>query len=342
MTVSRALTGSSEVSEKTRRRVIRCARRLGYRPNRWARSLVTQRSSIVGVVIPDIAHSYFAEITRGAEEVVDKAGYKLLLCHSSMNPAKEAAEIETLIGARVEGLIVASEQVETVPEIFLRMKESRIPFVLVDRFFPGHDFPSVRVDDVAVGSLATGHLFELGHRRIAHIRGPRLSPASLRYRGYLAALRKQKMAVNREWTVRGRFDIESGREAMNELLALKQRPTAVFAGNDPMAIGAVYACRDAGLAVPGDVSIIGAGNIEGTHHPNPFLSTLDWPREDLGRTAVTLLLSLIANPENQRRPGAYARGGRSRLETFAPTLLSRQSTAPPRGTGKKARATGVR
>ena len=325
MTVSRALTGSSEVSEKTRKRVLRCAKELGYRANRWARSLVTQRSSILGVVVPDIAHSYFAEITRGIEEVADKAGYKLLLCHSCLDPRKEEAEIETLLGTRVEGLLVASEQPLSSPEIFLKLQETRIPFVLIDRFFPGRELPSVRVDDVAVGRLATECLIELGHRRIAHIRGPRLSPAALRYRGYLEALRKHGIPVNSEWIVSGSFDIESGRQAMLKLLDKQPRPTAVFAANDPMGIGAVYACRDRGLAVPGDVSIVGAGNIEGAHHPNPFLTTVDWPRAELGRAAVTVLLAILANPEHQH----------SRVEIFTPRLLSRQSTAQAAQRGGK-------
>lgn len=316
MTVSRALTGSAEVSEKTRQKVVRCAEQLGYRPNRWARSLVTRRSSIVGVVIPDIAHSYFAEITRGIEEEVEKAGYDLLLCHSCLDPRKEETEIETLLGSRVEGLIVASEQPERSPQVFVRLKESGIPFVLVDRFFPGRDFPAVRVDDLGVGRLATEHLIELGHRRIAHIRGPRLSPASLRYRGYLETLRKHGIAASEEHIVRGHFDIESGRDAMNKLLQLSPPPTAVFAANDPMAIGAVYACREAGLAIPEDISIVGAGNIEGAHHPNPFLTTVDWPRIELGRTAARLLMASIADPEHAQPP----------VQTFAPRLLSRQST----------------
>jgi LacI family transcriptional regulator len=316
MTVSRALRGSAEVSEKTRQKVVRCAAQLGYRPNRWARSLVTRRSSIVGVVIPDIAHSYFAEITRGIEEVVEKAGYDLLLCHSGMDPQKEQSEIETLVGSRVEGLIVASEQPERSPQVFVRLKESGIPFVLVDRFFPGRDFPAVRVDDLEVGRLATEHLIELGHRRIAHIRGPRLSPASLRYRGYLGTLRKHGIAASEEHIVRGHFDIESGRDAMNKLLQLSPPPTAVFAANDPMAIGAVYACREAGLAIPEDISIVGAGNIEGAHHPNPFLTTVDWPRIELGRIAARLLMASIADPEHAQPP----------VQTFAPRLLSRQST----------------
>jgi len=319
MTVSRALTGSSEVSEQTRKKVMRCAKELGYRPNRWARSLVTRRSFIVGVVIPDIAHSYFAEITRGVEEVLEKARYDLLLCHSAMDPEKEKAEIDTLVGSRVEGLIVASEQPEKSPQVFARLSEQGIPFVLVDRFFMHSDFASVRVDDVAVGRLATECLIELGHTRIAHIRGPRLSPASLRYRGYLEALRAHKIQVNRDWIARGRFDIESGRAAMKQLLEARPRPTAVFAANDPMGIGAIYACRAAGLGVPSDVSIVGAGNIEGAHHPNPFLTTVDWPRVELGRTAATFLIAAIANPGHQQPA----------VKVFAPRVLSRQSTARP-------------
>src|SRR5712692_8535768 len=169
MTISRALTGSAEVSDKTRKKVLRCAAALGYQPNRWARSLVTQKSSIVGVVIPDISHSFFAEITCGVEEVVEKDGYDILLCHSRGDPAKERAEINTLTGSRVAGLIVASVQPEKSPGPFAGLKEREIPFVLVDRFFPKFDFPSVRVDDQAVGRLATECLIQLGHRRIAHI-----------------------------------------------------------------------------------------------------------------------------------------------------------------------------
>lgn len=317
MTVSRALRGSSEISEATRLKVVRCAEEMSYRPNRWARTLVTKRSSMVGLIVPDIAHSYFAEITRGIEEVLEKAGYSLLLCHSRMDPRRERREIDALVGSRVEGLIVASEQSEKSAESFLQMKAERIPFVLIDRFFPGHDFPTVRVDDLSAGRLATEHLISLGHRRIAHIQGPALSPATLRVRGYMETLRKHKIPYRKDYVVRARFDMDSGREAMNKLLGLDPRPTAVFAGNDPMAIGAVYACRDAGVDVPGGVSIIGSGNIEGAYHPNPFLTTIDWPRVELGRTAGTLLLAAIANPEQER----------VLAETFVPQLLSRQSTA---------------
>ncbi len=319
MTVSRALNGKPAVQEKTRQRIIRCAAELGYQPNRWARSLVTRKSSLIGVVIPDIAHSYFAEITFGIEGVIDRAGYDILLCHSRGDAAREREEINTLVGSGVEGLIIASEQPETEPEVFAALKEREIPFVLIDRFFPKYSFAAVRVDDRVVGRLATQCLIDLGHKRVAHIQGPAVSTASLRYRGYLDTLKSRRIPVNREFIAAGDYYIDGGRSAMRKLLDLKPRPTGVFAANDPMAIGAVYACRDAGLRVPEDISIIGAGNIEGQHHPNPFVTTLDWPREELGRTAAMLLLEAV-NASGQ--PAAI-------VKVFQPKLLIRQSTARP-------------
>jgi LacI family transcriptional regulator len=328
MTVSRALTGNPEVSDKTRQKVLRCASALGYQPNRWARSLVTRRSSIIGVVIPDISHSFFAEITCGIEEVIEKAGYDILLCHSRGDAEKERAELRMLVGSRVDGLIVASVQPEKSPEPFANLRETEMPFVLVDRFFPSVEFSSVRVDDRSVGRLATESLLELGHKRIAHIEGPGLSPGSLRRRGYLDALKASGIVSNKDWIVSGDFGIDSGREAMQRLLAVEPRPTAVFAANDPMAIGAVYACREAGLQVPADISIVGAGNIEGPHHPTPFLTTVDWPREELGRVAAAILLETIKHPEH-RDPS---------MRVFEPRLLIRQSTGRPAYT--TSRATG--
>jgi len=319
MTVSCALTGNREVSDRTRQKVLRTAAALGYQPNRWARSLVTRRSSIIGVVIPDIAHSFFAEITCGVEEIVEKSGYDILLCHSRGDAARERDEVNMLVGSRVDGLIVASVQPERSPGVFANLKDMRIPFVLVDRFFPKGDFSSIRVDDKAAGMLATQCLIDLGHRRIAHIQGSDVSPGSLRRRGYLAALKAAGIPSERDYIVIGNFELESGREAMRKLLELKPRPTAVFAANDPMALGAVYACRDAGLQVPRDISIVGAGNIEGQHHPNPFLTTIDWPRQELGRVAAGMLLEAIKNPGQPAPPS----------KVLEPRLLIRQSTAKP-------------
>lgn len=315
MTVSRALRGHSSVHPRTRELVQRCAQQLGYRPHRWARSLVTRSSHIIGVVVPDISHSYFAEITAGVEEVAEEAGYDLLLCHSRMDPVRERKEINMLLESRVDGLVVASEQDESM---FLDLHQRHFPFVLVDRYFPPHKLASARVSDLDVGRIATEYLIRLGHRQIGHILGPNLSVGLLRHRGYVEALRAHGVQVRKERIVAGNFGPEGGRSAMQQLLHLAHPPTAVFAANDPMAVGAIFACRDAGVRVPEDISIVGAGSIEGSNLPAPFLTTIDWPRRDLGRSAARMLLTKIANPEEE-----------SSETVFDPQLLVRESTAVP-------------
>ena len=323
MTVSRALNGKGEVSQEMRKKVMECADTLGYRPNRWARSLVTRRSLMIGIVVPEIAHSFFAEIISGIEEVVEKAGYDILLCHSRSDPARERAEIQALIESQIDGLVVAPEQPEKDPAPFVDLQKRKIPFVLVDRFFPGWDFSAVRLDDVAAGCMATNFLIQLGHRRIAHISGPNVSTGSLRRKGFLTALRSHSLASAKEFMVQADYGIEEGRQAIKKLLQLPDRPTAVFAANDPHALGAIYACREAGLRVPEDISVVGAGNIEGIYHPNPFLTTIDWPRQELGNMAAAILLRAIEKRENKRDRN------RTEVHVFPPQLLVRHSTAPP-------------
>ena len=319
MTVSRALRGHAEVSEATRQRVIDCAAELNYVPNRWARSLVTNKSFMIGIVIPDISHTFFAEITRGVEETLDLEGYDLLLCHSRGDPERERAEIDMLVGSRVDGLIVASEQPADFPETFLNLKERNVPFVLIDRFFPTLACPWVRTDDLRAGKIATEHLIELGHTQIAHVKGPAVSAALLREEGYREALRANGIAFDENWTVEGDFTRESGRGAMRRLLAMDPKPTAVFTANDPMAIGAVEACREAGLSVPEDISIVGAGDIEGSVSLSPFLTTIDWPRQEMGRTAARILLDML------RDHGPL----RVATKVFTPSLVARRSSGPP-------------
>lgn len=321
MTVSRALNGHPDVKKETRDRVLSQAAKLKYRPNRWARSLVTKRSQIVGVVIPDISHSFFSEITRGVQDKIEQCGYDLMLCHSHGDAKRERVEIEMLLGSRVDGLIVASEQAENSPGIFVDLLREKIPFVLLDRFFSGLACPSVRADDFAAGRIATEHLISLGHRAIAHIGVTRVSTGRLRMEGYLDALRRRQISPRDEWIITGeQLTISGGYGSMRGLMALKDQPTALFAANDPIAIGAIQACREAGLDVPGDLSIVGAGCIENSMYPTPFLTTVDWPRRELGEKAAELLLELI---DGKRQP--------KRTEwIYDPALLVRKSTAPLR------------
>jgi DNA-binding LacI/PurR family transcriptional regulator len=317
MTVSRALNGHPHVKEETREKVLSLAARLNYRPNRWARSLATQKSHLIGIVVPDISHSFFSEITRAVQDSIEPFGYDLMLCHSSGDPERERTAIETLLGSRVEGLMVASSRRADDPGIFAELKTGSTPFVLLDRYFDDLECPRVHADDFLVGRLAAEHLLALGHTKIAYIRGPEVTNARERLAGFVSALEEHSVQQRSEWLVHGDFGLDSGYDAMRVLLEGRERPTAVGAANDPSAVGAIQACREAGLEVPGDISIIGAGMIEGRYYPNPFLTTVDWSRRELGEQAARLLLDAILGRESA-----------GELEWIcAPTLVVRQSTS---------------
>lgn len=319
MTVSRALNGHPDVNEETRRRVLLHAEQLRYRPNRWARSLVTQRSRILGMIVPDISHSFFSEITRSFQETIEQHGYDLMLCHTHSDPVRELAAIDMLLGSRADGLVVASVRPENDPGVFAELRRDGMPFVLLDRFFPGLDCGRVRTDDFEVGRLAGEHLIDLGHHRIAHIRGPTVSVGRLRWEGFQSALRTRGIAIREEWVVDSNFAEEGGYQAMSVLLTAPERPSAVFAVNDPSAVGAIRACREFGLHVPEDVSIVGAGSIERSLHESPFLTTIDWSCAEMGERAADMLLNAIS-------AGTGATTGEWKVR---PSLTAQQSSASP-------------
>ncbi len=319
MTVSRAMRDQPDVSSATRALVLECAEELDYRPNRWARSLVSNETLVVGIILPDIAHSYFSQITLGVEEILDKAGYDLFLCHSRGEPAREQREIDTLLGCRVDGLIVASAEGFPSAEPFEKLTREGVPFVLVDRYFENLDAPSVRVDDYEVGRLAATHLLDLGHRKLAYIAETRISPGIIRTRGFFDTLRAANVDAQSEEIPVGGESTVKGREAMLRLCSSGINFTGVAAFNDRTALGAVTACKEMGLAVPEQVSVVGAGAIEGEDHPDPYLTTISWPRVELGRQAARALLSVMdSESENV-----------DITKLLRPELLVRRSTAAP-------------
>ena len=318
MTVSRALNGHPDVKDETRKCIQKRAGELNYRPNRWARSLVTRRSQIIGVVIPDFSHTFFSEIVSGIQEAVERRGYTLMLCNAAGDSERESREIDMLIGSRVDGLIVASSFPSGDSSLFRGLRDEGVPFVMIDRKFHDLTGPFVGVDDEAAGRLAAEHLLELGHRRQSLISGPPLSTAELRARGFLTTLEKAGLHVKPDYIQGDSFSFEGGEAAMKRLLALDPRPTAVFAANDPAAMGAIRACRDAGLVVPNDISIIGAGGVEFEYLPEPFLTTTDWSRRDIGLQAAELLLRVIDEGD-----------GAGESISVPPRLSVRRSTAPP-------------
>jgi LacI family transcriptional regulator len=293
MTVSKALRSHTDISEETRKRVMKRARELDYRPNWIARSLVTRRTYVIGLVIPDLMHSFFAEVAKGVTGKLQPLGYQIIISNSDENPDVEARQIELLIGRNVDGLLIASAQPNGRSGLFATLESREVPYVLVDRQPSGLEANYVGVKDEEIGMLATEHLVEQGCRRIAHLRGPALQTGSGRLRGYKRALAKHGLAAPPNYVISGQRSDSSGYEAMRQLLSLKPPPDGVFCYNDPVAAGAIKAVLEAGLRVPGDIAIIGAGNVHYSDLLRVPLSTIDQSSLAIGEKAAELLLKRI-------------------------------------------------
>jgi len=318
MTVSRALSGHPDVRDATRQRVEQRARELNYRPNRWARSLVTRKSNMIGVVIPEVSHVFFAEIMDGVQDRIEQAGYTVILCNSRGKPEEEKREIDMLVGSRADGLVVASSYLAAEPSLFADLQHEGVPFVLIDRYFPDLECPRVRTDDVLSARLAIDHLIELGHRRIGMIRGRKVSPAIFREQGFRDAMQAAGIPVDEQYIIEGDFTVEAGYAGGQALMELNQPPTAIMGINDPCAMGVIQAVRAAGLSVPNDVSVVGVGSIESDYLPQPFLTTASWSRQQMGRVAGDMVLALIEEREPETRDAVVE-----------PVLMVRNSTASP-------------
>ena len=300
-TISKVLNDQPDIGSETRARVLQHVERLGYRPNAVARSLSLKRTHTLGVVIPDLMHSFFVEIVAGIEPVMSARGYGLLLCSSGENPAKERSELEMLRARQVDGIVLASAHASGNTDLLKAVARRGCALVLIDR----DDHPSVQchrviTDDEAVGRLATDHLIRAGRRAVAHIGGPPVLHARRRETGYTAALREHGLTAHPEWIVRAGFMEADGHRAMKELLALepRRRIDAVFAANDPAAIGAMKAVWEAGLGVPDDIAIVGAGDVAYGDLLRVPLTTVSWSKEEQGRRAAELLLDQMgANPD---------------------------------------------
>jgi LacI family transcriptional regulator len=293
-TVSKVLNDQPDIGAATRARVLAKVEELGYRPNAVARSLSLRRTHTLGVVIPDLMHSFFVEIVAGIESVTSAKGYGLLLCSSNENPRKERSELEMLRARQVDGIVLASAHVSGNTDVLKQIAALGSALVMIDR----DDHPRVKchrvlTDDEDVGRLATAHLLERGRRRIAHIGGPPIVHAKRREAGYLAALRRAGVRPAGDLIVRAGFMETDGYRAMTQLLTLDPPVDAVFAANDPAAIGAMKAIWEAGLRVPDDIAIVGAGDVAHGDLLRVPLTTVAWSKEDLGRRAAELLLDQI-------------------------------------------------
>jgi LacI family transcriptional regulator len=288
-TVSRALNGEYGVHAETREMVTAVARRLGYRPNRVARGLVTGRSHTLGLVVSDIRNPFFAEVARGAEDAAYRAGHDLILCNSDLDPEKQMLYVQSLLEKRVDGILMNSVSVlsRAQQETLAGMGAA---IVLLNRAAPRAAFSSVCADNEAGGRLAGEYLLKLGHRQIAHITGPRHhGNMTDRAKGFVRALAGAGDPVT-PVVLYGKNNFTGGYEMGREILEKHPEVTAIFAANDTMAFGAIRALTEVGRRIPKDVSVIGFDDIELASIVNPALTTIHQPKYEIGAAAVEILL----------------------------------------------------
>jgi LacI family transcriptional regulator len=295
-TVSHVINGTRFVDPTTTERVRRAITALRYRPNMLARSLRRRETRTIGLLVPDNANPFFADMARVIEDAGFAEGYSVILCNSDRSELKEEAYIDVLLAKQVDGLIVISSTDRT--SLLRRVIDAQVPVVVVDRDPAPPEASQVLVANDAGGYAAGRYLVELGHRRIGCIGGPSdTNPSWGRVRGFARALEEAGVRLAPEALVPGDFRYAGGEAAMRALLERDLGLSAVFAANDLMAIGAMGVLRAAGLRVPDDLSLVGFDNIHLASLVTPALTTVEQPTTEVGKGAVRLLLDQIAKPD---------------------------------------------
>jgi len=295
-TVSRVLNDVDVVNEETKKKVLDAIDKLGYRPNIVARSLKTQKTSTIGIIIPDISSLFYPEIVRGAEDVANIYSYNIMLCNTDLDSDKEKEYLNVLKEKMVDGVIYMSNSLED--DTIELIKELELPTVLVETTDKEQTFPSVTVDNIGAAYDAVNYLIKKGNKRIAYIgsKKDKVNAASLRYEGYKKALKENGIELDENIVSLSGLKAHSGYEGMESILK-NEKPDAVFCASDELAIGAVNALRDAGIGVPNDIDIVGFDNISAANLFYPKLTTVNQPMYDMGSVGMRMLIKLINKTE---------------------------------------------
>jgi LacI family transcriptional regulator len=299
-TVSHVINNTRTVSPDTRRRVEEAMQTLGYQPNVLARSLRRGVTHTIGIILPDSANPYFAEVVRGIEDTSFAQGYSVILCNSDNDLEKEYHYTNVLVEKQVDGIIFVAAGLSA--DNIHKLQARRVPLVLVDRHVPDVQVDEVLADNQHGGWLAARHLIDLNHRAIACITGPTGLPSSSeRVEGYRQALESAGILFDPKWVVEGDFQYQSGYSAAKKLFHRKPPPTAIFACNDLMAIGAYRFSHEKNLRVPEQLSIVGFDDIHLAVYTNPPLTTIRQSKREMGAQAAKLLLQRIAQQDLEPR-----------------------------------------
>lgn len=298
MTVSRALNNNPNVDEDTRKLVLKTARALGYFPNHIAKSLAVAKTQTIGVVVPEITHSFFPDAIKGIEEIVYQAGYHIMLTHSAEDAGREISAIETLVSRRVDGILASVAESDTEYKIYKQVIKMGLNVVFFDRCVFNIGASCVSINDEESAFRITEHIIKHGYKKIAHLRGPlKISIAKDRLNGFKKALKKYEIRFDNNLVVESGFHEEGGYNAMKKLLLLpeEERPDAIVAVNDPAAFGAMKAIKERDLKIPQDIAMVGfSDDIRAELMPTP-LTTVRQPAYEVGKAAAQKLIAHIEN-----------------------------------------------
>jgi LacI family transcriptional regulator len=297
ITVSKALSNSSDISLDMRENVKRIAREMGYIPNHNARNLHHNKTNTIGVVVPDVSNSFFSFAIDGIMDSAAKHGYHVMLTVSRENANIEKENILTLLSHRVDGLLVAISKDTTDRTIYDTVKKREVPLVFFDRAMEGNEFSSVGIDDRTAALNLVAYVVKRGYKKIAHLAGTlTIGIGRDRHSGYLDALKKFNIPMKEDWIICEGFDKTSGYNGCRKLLERDTRPEVIFASNDRIAQGAYIAIKEAGLKIPEDIGVVALGHREFAELLSPTLTIIDSSPEVLGQIATEVLVDEMTGP----------------------------------------------
>lgn len=325
-TVSKIINGKDhDISQATIDRVKHIMQEHRYVPNKLAGSLITKSTKTIGLVIPDITNPFFPELVRGAEDRANESGYSLFFCNSDDQLEKETQYIKSLMEKMVDGIIFTAASTDSSRNAAFRNISS--PVVLVDRVIEMDEVKaSIVVDNVKGAYEGTKYLIGLGHKSILHITGPLKGKISQeRQQGYEQALLEAGIAIDTGLIFSGQFKLEWGYKAIEEALRKGIEFSAVFCGNDLIALGAMKYLKEQGKQIPNDYSVMGYDDIQIASHVDPPLTTIRQPKYQMGYQAVDTMIKLLSQEEPKSDTDADKKGKKIVLST---ELIVRNTCAP--------------
>ncbi len=290
-TVSRVINESKIVKPETHEKVMKAIDELGYKPNAIARSLKIKNTKTIGILIPDISNQFYPEVVRGIEDIANMYEYNIFLCNTDQDKEKEIQYFDVMAEKQVDGVVFIGNEVS--PELYKKFKTYGIPIILIGT---DHEaIPSVTIDNVGASRAIMKYLIKKGHRRIGIITGKHYDPVTYgtRMEGYKKALEENEIPFLEELVIEGGYRFKSGYEGAKKFMDMEEPPTAIFVANDEMAIGAMRAALEQGIAIPDELAIVGFDNIDMAGKVFPALTTVAQPMYEMGAIGMRVLTKIL-------------------------------------------------